>query len=188
MGNDWNAIITLIPVKRSSRIVTCLQTCAPSEYSDQSMHPRMWSESLLCAILDSPGNPKFLQSDSEDSDQTARMRRLIWTFARRTCPEVQYPMLRRPIYNSMARQSKNFTSTLIISRNSSSPLRTANFLLRTCFGFQLETYWINQFYNLPERFDILIQQHLFWNNSKMIEIRAKNFSAQGWAPSFKYIS
>ena len=44
----------------------------------------VWSESLLCAqwVAD---DPSFLHADSEDSDQTGRMPRLIWVFARRTC-------------------------------------------------------------------------------------------------------
>ena len=43
----------------------------------------VWSESSLCAqwvVKD----PSFLHADSEDSDQTGRMPRLIWVFAGRT--------------------------------------------------------------------------------------------------------
>ena len=43
----------------------------------------VWSESSLCAQWVAKG-PKFLQADSEDSDQTGRMARLIWVFAGRT--------------------------------------------------------------------------------------------------------
>ena len=43
----------------------------------------VWSESLLCAQWVAKGSV-FLQADSEDSDQTRRMRRLIWVFAGRT--------------------------------------------------------------------------------------------------------
>ena len=43
----------------------------------------VWSESLLCAQWVAKGSV-FLQVDSEDSDQTGRMRRLIWDFAGRT--------------------------------------------------------------------------------------------------------
>ena len=43
--------------------------------SDQS------SKGTLCVSKD----PKRLQADSKDSDQPARMRRLIRVFARRTC-------------------------------------------------------------------------------------------------------
>ena len=43
----------------------------------------VWSESSLCAQLVAK-NPSFLQADSEDSDQTGRMPRLIRVFAGRT--------------------------------------------------------------------------------------------------------
>ena len=43
----------------------------------------VWSESLLCAQWVAKGSV-LLQADSEDSDQTGRMRRLIWVFAGRT--------------------------------------------------------------------------------------------------------
>ena len=42
----------------------------------------VWSESLLCAQWVAKG-PMFLHADSEDSDQTGRMPRLIWVFAGR---------------------------------------------------------------------------------------------------------
>ena len=43
----------------------------------------VWSESSLCPhwVAQDPG---FLHADSEDSDQTGRMPRLIWVFAGRT--------------------------------------------------------------------------------------------------------
>ena len=40
----------------------------------------VWSESSLCAQLVAK-DPGFLHVDSEDSDQTGRMPRLIWVFA-----------------------------------------------------------------------------------------------------------
>ena len=43
----------------------------------------VWSESSLCAQWEAKG-PSFLRADSEDSDQTGRMPRLIWVFAERT--------------------------------------------------------------------------------------------------------
>ena len=43
----------------------------------------VWSESSLCAEWVAK-DPSFLHADSEDSDQTGRMRRLIWDFAGRT--------------------------------------------------------------------------------------------------------
>ena len=61
--------------------------CVPSEDSDQP-------ESSLCAQW-VVKNPSFLHADSEDSDQTGRMPRLIWVFAGRTaillfCHEAAY--------------------------------------------------------------------------------------------------
>ena len=43
----------------------------------------VWSESSLCAQRVAK-DPSFLHADSEDSDQTGRMPRLIWVFAGRT--------------------------------------------------------------------------------------------------------
>ena len=43
----------------------------------------VWSESSLCAQWVAKG-PRFLHADSEDSDQTGRMPRLIRVFAGRT--------------------------------------------------------------------------------------------------------
>ena len=43
----------------------------------------VWSESSLCAQWVAK-DPSFLHVDSEDSDQTGRMPRLIWVFAGRT--------------------------------------------------------------------------------------------------------
>ena len=44
----------------------------------------VWSESLLCTQWVAK-ELSFLHADSEDSDQTGRMPRLIWVFAGRTC-------------------------------------------------------------------------------------------------------
>ena len=43
----------------------------------------VWSESSLCTQWVAK-DPRFLHADSEDSDQTGRMPRLIWVFAGRT--------------------------------------------------------------------------------------------------------
>ena len=43
----------------------------------------VWSECLLCDQCVAK-DPRFLHADSEDSDQTGRMPRLIWVFAGRT--------------------------------------------------------------------------------------------------------
>ena len=62
--------------------------CSPSEHSDQSRHPPSLSECSLYAEMD----PSLLYADSEDSDQTGRMPRLIWVFAGRTCHFVGFVM------------------------------------------------------------------------------------------------
>ena len=57
-------------------------SCVPSKDS-------AWSESLLCPLWVAK-DPIFLHADSEDSDQTGRMPRLIWVFAGRTCHFVRF--------------------------------------------------------------------------------------------------
>ena len=52
----------------------------------------VWSESLLCAQWVAK-DPSFLHADSEDSDQTGQMPRLIWVFDGRTCNFVGFVML-----------------------------------------------------------------------------------------------
>ena len=44
----------------------------------------VWSESSLCAQWVAK-DQSILPADSEDSDQSGRMPRLIWVFAGRTC-------------------------------------------------------------------------------------------------------
>ena len=51
----------------------------------------VWSESSLC-IQYVAKNPRFLHADSEDSDQTGRMPRLIWVFAGHTSQFVGFDM------------------------------------------------------------------------------------------------
>ena len=91
--------------------------CAPSEDSDQPGHPPslircpVWSESSLCAQWVAK-DPSFLSVDSEDSDQTGRMHRLIWVFAGRTDHLVGFVM-RRLIYE------KNGTKIFICWNNCS---------------------------------------------------------------------
>ena len=51
----------------------------------------VWSESSLCAQWVAKG-PVFLHADSEDSDQTGRMPRLIWVFAGRKVHFVGFVM------------------------------------------------------------------------------------------------
>ena len=53
----------------------------------------VWSESSLCTQWVAK-DPRFLHADSEDSDQTGRMPRLIRVFAGRTCDFVGFVMRR----------------------------------------------------------------------------------------------
>ena len=55
-------------------------TCVPSEDFDQPGHLLSLRESLLYAQWVAK-DPSFLHADSEDSDHTGRMPRLIWVFA-----------------------------------------------------------------------------------------------------------
>ena len=57
--------------------------CALSEDSDQPGHPKWIAK-----------EPRFLHSDSEDSDQTGRMPRLIAVFAGRTGHFVGFVVMR----------------------------------------------------------------------------------------------
>ena len=56
------------------------------------IHP-VWSDSSLCAQWVAK-DPSFLHADSEDSDQTGQMPRLIWVFAGRACHFVGFVMRR----------------------------------------------------------------------------------------------
>ena len=49
----------------------------------------VWSESSLSAFSIAK-DTKILYADNEDSDQTARMRRLIWVFVGRTREEITF--------------------------------------------------------------------------------------------------
>ena len=79
----------------------------------------------------------ILLADSEGPDQTARMRRLIWAFAVRICPETRFRMA-RPIYSIrlMADISANGpTCVLIISRGTSvkvQPNQMVSWVTCTC--------------------------------------------------------
>ena len=57
--------------------------CEPPHDKTNKMTSPVWSESSLCAQWVAK-DPSFLHADSEDSDQTGRMPRLIWVFAGRT--------------------------------------------------------------------------------------------------------
>ena len=70
-------------------------TCAPSEGSDQ---PGQVDQSSQCTQWVA-NYPSFLHADSEDSDQTGLMPRLIWTFAGRTSYCVSFVVLRLSYIN-----------------------------------------------------------------------------------------
>ena len=59
----------------------------------------VWSESLLCTQCVAK-DTSSLHADSEDSDQTGRMPRLIWVFAGRTCHFVCFVMRRVILFTS----------------------------------------------------------------------------------------
>ena len=54
----------------------------------------VWSESSLGTVLTAK-DAKFLHADNENSDLTARRRRLIWVFVGRTYQKVCFPRLRQ---------------------------------------------------------------------------------------------
>ena len=60
-------------------------------YISLGIHP-VWSESSLCTLW-ATKDPIFLHADSEDSDQTGQMPRLIWVLTGRTGHFVGYFML-----------------------------------------------------------------------------------------------
>ena len=76
----------------------------------------VWSESSLCAPWVAK-DPMLLHADSEDSDQTGRMPRLIWVFAGRTGNFVCFchaaaPILKPCAYSSLHTVSDQSTCCL----------------------------------------------------------------------------
>ena len=89
--------------------------CAPSQVSDQPGHPPSLFKSSLCAQRVAK-DPSFLHADSEDSDQTGRMPRLIWVFAGRNLILLGFVMSRLvyPICQLwMVDSSANWTSSFV---------------------------------------------------------------------------
>ena len=72
------------------------------------IHP-VWSESSLCAQWVAKG-PRYLHADSEDSDQTGRMPRLIWVFAGRT--------LTLLVLSCRGSHKREFSATSLFSKQS----------------------------------------------------------------------
>ena len=74
IGLSVGSTLVASPTYEPQHYKTNKMTCAPSEDSDQPGHPlSQWVAE----------DPMFLHADSEDSDQTGRMSRLIWVFAGR---------------------------------------------------------------------------------------------------------
>ena len=101
---------------------------APSEDSDQPRHlpcqiSPVWSDSSLCTQWVAKG-PSFLHSDSEGSDQTGRMPRLIWVFAGRKGHFVGFVM--RRLICLYKRLHKNHASHIQISVNKFSVTNSHN--------------------------------------------------------------
>ena len=71
----------------------------------------VWSESSLCAQWVAK-NSSFLHADSEDSEQTGRMPRLIWVFAGRTCHFVGFVM--RRLKSDLLHTEANFKGCLYL--------------------------------------------------------------------------
>ena len=72
----WQKLLYEPPHDKTNKMI-----CAPSDNSDQPGHPlSVLNGSSQCAQWVAE-DPMFLHVDSEDSDQTGRMPRLIWVFA-----------------------------------------------------------------------------------------------------------
>ena len=90
-------------------------------------------------------DPSFLHADSEDSDQTGRMPRLIWVFAGRTCHFVGFVMRRFILYEP------NY-------ENVCQPIPVKQILSSYLFSLQSDQcvynwamYWENQFYAICDQ-------------------------------------
>ena len=78
----------------------------------------VWSESSLCTQW-VVKRPMFLHADSEDSDQTGQMPRLIWVFAGYTCHFAGFAVRRLEcswLSNSLGNCFTVFTSEVIVWR------------------------------------------------------------------------
>ena len=71
----------------------------------------VWSESSLCVQFVAK-DPSFLHADSEDSNQTGRMPRLIWVCAGRTCHIVNFVV--RWLNLSLARPIQSFIFCIVM--------------------------------------------------------------------------
>ena len=86
-------LVNRLTVNEMSRLMTKptkWPVCPAKTQISLGIRP-VWSESSLCAQWVAK-DPNFLYADSEDSDQTGHMPRLIWVFAGCTCPFVGFVM------------------------------------------------------------------------------------------------
>ena len=90
---NYTKIIIKYPLYESPHDKTNKMTVRPTKTQISLGIRPVWSESYLCAQRVAK-DPRFLHADSEDSDQTGRMPRLIWVFAGRTCHFVGFVMRR----------------------------------------------------------------------------------------------
>ena len=75
-----------LPHDKANKMTVC-----PGKTQISLGNCQVWSESSLCAQWVTK-EPSFRHADSEDSDQTGRMPRLIWVFLGRTCHFVCFDM------------------------------------------------------------------------------------------------
>ena len=74
----------------------------------------------------------------EESDQTARMRRLIWIFTRHTCPKVRFLTLRLHLLKSFLLKTAYLSTTRVANFDLSVRWR---FFFNNCNG--LKMHWIS---------------------------------------------
>ena len=77
----------------------------------------VWSESSLCTQWVAK-DPSFFHADSEDSDQTGRMPRLIWVFGGCTCHFVGFVMRRLSLFYHTVMHPKGADETANSEDNS----------------------------------------------------------------------
>ena len=73
-------LLFLLSIYEPQHVKTNIMTVRPAKTQISLGIRPDWSESSLCAHWVAK-DPSFLHADSEDSDQTGRMPRLIWVFA-----------------------------------------------------------------------------------------------------------
>ena len=96
--------------------------CAAKTQISLGIRP-VWSESSLCTKSVAK-DQSFLHADSEDSDQTWQMARLIWVFAGRTCHFVGFVMRRLILCGFVVSTTRRFmlSLTLLLRLMFSSPV------------------------------------------------------------------